>query len=269
MFEINQTKMVASSLHTMYTDYMLNNRDAQLSPTEVMEIMQEKFENHLDDMEKIINDGQFQLRKFLHIAQLNSEQMRKKDCRWSEVRSQGFAINTMFMVLNQTMKKRNITKYIPRIFEYEGKRFFKSFVNFNIRSSYEFDTRCFRNKVCFDSHFTEMPSELHCYEDKENIEKYCDFSISCEKDQATMKREKIKEGDRYFAICLKSFASRDCQRFKTEASDFVANLPTCAFKIQPVLSEWGPFDTCSKSCDWGLKKRERTCITGDCDPEEL
>merc|ERR1712193_364226 len=92
----------------------------------------------------------------------------------------------------------------------------------------------------------EMPSELHCYEDKENIEKYCDF-----------------------AICLKSFASRDCQRFKTEASDFVANLPTWAFKIQPALSEWGPFDTCSKSCDWGLKKRERTCITGDCDPEEL
>ena len=250
MFEINQTKMVASILHTMYTDYMLNNRDARLSPTEVMKIMQEKFENHLDDMEKFINDGQFQLRKFLHIAHLNSEEMQKKDCDWNEVRSRGFAINTMFMVLNQTIKKRNITKYIPQIFEDEGKRFFKSFVNFNIRSSYEFDTRCFRNKVCFDSHFTKMPSELHCYEDKEKIEKYCgaynqyekfpsffssDFSISCEEDQATIKREKIKEGDRYFAICLKSFASRHCQRFKTEASDFVANLPTCAFKIQPGL----------------------------------
>ena len=63
--------------------------------------------------------------------------------------------------------------------------------------------------------------------------------MSCEKDQATIKREKIKEGNRYFAICLKGFDSRDCQRFKTEASDFVANLPTCALetrKIQPGLS---------------------------------
>ena len=49
-----------------------------------------------------------------------------------------------------------------------------------------------------------------------------------------MKLEKIKEANRHFAICLKSFAARDCQRFKTKASDFVANLPTCALsQIQP------------------------------------
>jgi hypothetical protein len=270
IFEIIQTKMVATILHTMYTDYMLHNRDAHLSRTEVMKIMQEKFEDHLDDMEKLINGQQFLLYDFLHIAHLNSEEMKNKACDWIEVRSRGFAINSMFMVLNQTIKNRNITMdLVPQIFEDEGKRFFKSFVNFNIRSSYEFDTRCFRNKVCFDSHFTNMPSESHCYDDKEKIKKYCDFSISCEEDQATIKREKIKEGDRYFSICLKSFASRHCQRFKTEASDFVANLPTCAFKIQTVLSDWRPFDTCSKSCGWGLKKRERICITGDCNPEEL
>jgi len=84
-----------------------------------------------------------------------------------------------------------------------------------------------------------------------------------------MKQEKMKEANRHFTICLRHFDSRDCQRFKTDASDFVANFPTCALKIQPVLSEWRPFDTCSKSCGWGIKKRERMCIIGDCNPEEL
>merc|ERR1712227_506279 len=235
-FEINRTKMVASILHTTYTDYMLHNRDAHLSRTEVMKIMQKKFDDHLDDMEKLINEQSFNLNYFLHIAHLNIEQMNNKDCQWMEVRSQGFAINTMFMVLNQTIKKRNITMdLVPQIFEDEGIRFFKSFVNFNIKSSYEFDTRCFKDKVCFDSHFTKMPSESHCYDDKEKIAKYCDFSISCEEDQATIKREKLKEADRYFAICLMSFASRDCERFKTEASEFIANLPTCFLKKQSGL----------------------------------
>merc|ERR1711868_31492 len=235
-FEINQTKMVASILHTTYTDYMLHNRDAHLSRTEVMKIMQKKFDDHLDDMEKLINEQSFNLNYFLHIAHLNIEQMNNKDCQWMEVRSQGFAINTMFMVLNQTIKKRNVTMdLVPQIFEDEGIRFFKSFVNFNIKSSYEFDTRCFKDKVCFDSHFTKMPSESHCYDDKEKIAKYCDFSISCEEDQATIKREKLKEADRYFAICLMSFASRDCERFKTEASEFIANLPTCFLKKQSGL----------------------------------
>jgi len=250
-FEIDRTKMVATILHNMYTEYMLNNRDAHLSRTEAMKIIQEKFDENLDDMERLINEQKFLLDDFLHIAHRISEEMLKKDCRWIEVRTRGFAFNLMFMVLNQTIKKRNITtNLVPQIFEDEGERFFKNFVNFNIKSSYEFDTRCFRNKVCFDSHFTNMPSESHCYDDREKIKKYCgefnqndkfstffssDFSISCEEDQATIKREKIKEGDRYFAICLKSFASRHCQRFKTEASDFVTNLPTCAVKIQPGL----------------------------------
>ena len=174
IFEINQTKMVATILHSMYTDYMLQNRDAHLSRTEVTKIMEKKFENNLDYMETLINDKTFKLDDFLHIAHLNSEEMQDKDCRWSEVRSRGFAINSMFMVLNQTIKRKNINmELVPPIFEDESTRFFKSFVNFNIRSSYEFETECFKDKVCFDSHFTKMPSESHCYHEKEKIEAYC------------------------------------------------------------------------------------------------
>jgi len=265
IYEINQTKLVATSLHSIFTDYMLHNRDAHLSHTEVMKIMQEKFEDHLNYMERIINKKDFQLGDFLHIAHLNSEEMLNKDCDWIEVRSRGYAILTMFMVLNQTIKKKDITMdLVPQIFEDEGERFFKSFVKFNIKSSYEFDTQCFENKVCFDSHFTKMPSESHCYDDKEKIEVYCDFSISCEEDQAEIKREKQKEADRRFAICSKIFASRHCQRFKTKALDSIADLPTCAVKMQPVLSDRVDFHPCSKSCGLGYKIRKRTCIIGDC-----
>ena len=173
-FVINHTKMIAKNLHSMYNDYMLRNRDAHLSRKKVMKKMKKRFERHLDYLETLINNGKFDIDKFLHIAHLNTEEMLDKDCRWGKVRSRGFAINTMFMVLYQTIKRRNIrSEVVPPIFKDENIRFFKAFVNFNIRSSYEFETRCYENKVCFDSHFTKMPGELHCYHDANKIKSYC------------------------------------------------------------------------------------------------
>merc|ERR1712178_652898 len=101
-------------------------------------------------MEMVINNQRFNLRDFLHVAHLNTEEMQDKDCEWGKIRSRGFAINTMFLVLNKTIQTRNISsEFVPKFFLDESKRFFKSFVNFNIRSSYEFETQCSKEKVCF------------------------------------------------------------------------------------------------------------------------
>jgi hypothetical protein len=268
--EITQTEIVAESLYNMYTDYMLNNKEAHLSRAEAMKIIETRFEQNLDNMERLINLKSFNLDHFLHIAHRNTQEMDKADCDWSNVRSRGFAINTMFMVLNQTIKRRTIpTEFVPQTFEHRSIEFFDSYLTFNIRSSYEFETRCFKNKVCFDSHFTKMPSDSHCYTDKEKVAAYCDFSVKCEKHQATLKQEKLDQAERLTAICMQTFMSRDCGVFERKASDFIANLPTCALKMQPVLSEWNEFSSCSQSCGWAYKIRERTCIIGDCNPDDL
>jgi len=234
--EITQTEMVAKTLYDMYTDYMLNNQEAHLTRAEAMKTIETIFELNLDNMERVINLESFSLDRFLHIAHLNTQEMDKADCDWSNVRSRGFAINTMFMVLNQTIKRRNIQpKFVPPIFEHQSIEFFESYLTFNVRSSYEFETRCFRNKVCFDSHFTKMPSDLHCYNDEEKVAAYCDFSVSCEKEQADLKREKLSQAKRLTSICMQTFMSRDCGVFERKASDFIDNLPTCALKLQPGL----------------------------------
>merc|ERR1712156_1329957 len=262
-WEINETKMIASNIVKHYTEKMDR------------EEINENMEKILSEMEYQINKEKFSLRKFMHIAHKLTEKMKDSDCDWEDVRDRGFAINSMFSVLKLTINEKSITQeLIPYLFEESKNDFFQSFAKFNLESSYRFERYCSREEVCFDTNFSKMPG--NCLSDSKSMEENCDFSPACEQNQAEFKESKITEANEKIENCYEInkilFTKNiDCDALRPKILSPIDDLPDCYYgaKYETEYSNWGQFSSCSQTCDDGIKTRERNCLKGSCDVNEM
>merc|ERR1712156_315562 len=262
-WEINQTKMIASKLVKHYTEKMDR------------EEINQSMENILMEMEYQINNKRFNLRDFLHIAHTITEKMKDSDCDWEDVRDRGFAINSMFSVLKLTINEKSITQnLIPYFFEESKNDFFQSFAKFNLESSYRFERYCSREEVCFDTNFSKMPG--NCLSDSKSMEENCDFSPTCEKNQAEFTESKITEANNLVEQCeawsrIENNQNVDCDAVRPKILSPIDDLPDCFYgaNYETEYSNWGQFSSCSQTCDDGTKTRKRSCDQGYCHPNDL
>merc|ERR1712156_121966 len=261
-WEINETKMIASNIVKHYTEKMDR------------EEINENMEKILSEMEYQINKEKFSLRKFMHIAHKLTEKMKDSDCDWEDVRARGFAINLMFSVLKLTINEKSIAQQlIPYFFEEAKNNFFHSFAKFNLESSYRFERHCSREEVCFDTNFSKMPG--NCLSDSKSMEENCDFSPTCEQNQAEFKESKITEANNRVEQCneIKNVykLNVDCDAVRPKILSPIDDLPDCFYgaNYETEYSNWGQFSSCSQTCDDGTKTRERYCMKGSCDVNQM
>merc|ERR1712156_9056 len=261
-WEINETKMIASNIVKHYTEKMDR------------EEINQNMGKLLSEMAYQINDEKFNLRDFLHIAHTITEKMKDSDCDWEDVRDRGFAINSMFSVLKLTINEKSITQpLIPYFFEENKNDFFQSFAKFNLESSYRFERYCSREEVCFDTNFSKMPG--NCLSDSKSMEENCDFSPTCEQNQAEFKESKITEANNRVEQCneIKNVykLNVDCDAVRPKILSPIDDLPDCFYgaNYETEYSNWGQFSSCSQTCDDGTKTRERYCMKGSCDVNQM
>merc|ERR1712156_300870 len=222
-WEMNQTKMIASKIVKLYKQQMFR------------EEINQNMEKILTEMAYQINDEKFSLRKFMHIAHKLTEKMKDSDCDWEDVRDRGFAINSMFSVLKLTINEKSITQeLIPYLFEESKNDFFESFAKFNIESSYRFERYCSREQVCFDTVYLNMPGK--CLSDQKSMKENCDFSPTCEQNQAEFKESKKAEVNNIIEECYETVKwyntkNIDCDALRPKILSLIDDLPDCFYEF--------------------------------------
>merc|ERR1712156_31436 len=261
-WEMNQTKMIASKIVKLYKQQMFR------------EEINQNMEKILTEMAYQINYKRFNISDFVHIAYKLTEKMKDSDCDWEEVRARGFAFNLMFSVLKLTINEKSIAQQlIPYFFEEAKNDFFHSFAKFNLESSYRFERHCSREEVCFDTNFSKMPG--NCLSDSKSMEENCDFSPTCEQNQAEFKESKITEANNRVEQCneIKNVykLNVDCDAVRPKILSPIDDLPDCFYgaNYETEYSNWGQFSSCSQTCDDGTKTRERYCMKGSCDVNQM